>query len=130
MTPRALHELEPAAEWQAGDIADPAAWTLRLGADDHTELDAALATAKRKSADPLELERDDFPLPILAPKLRAVVDTLLDGRGFVRIAALDTTRYGDDDLTLLYWGIGLHLGEPWAQNMHGHVLGDVPAARN
>ena len=35
------------------------------------------------------------------------------------------TRYGDDDLTLLYWGIGLHLGEPWAQNKHGHVLGDV-----
>ena len=48
-----------------------------------------------------------------------------NGRGFARIAALDTTRYGDDDLTLLYWGIGLHLGEPWAQNKHGHVLGDV-----
>ena len=125
MTSRALHELEPAAEWRAGDIADPAAWTLRLSADDHTELDAALAAAKRKSVDPLELEREDFPLPFLAPKLRAVVDTLLDGRGFARIAALDTTRYGDDDLTLLYWGIGLHLGEPWAQNMHGHVLGDV-----
>ena len=34
-------------------------------------------------------------------------------------------RYSDDDLTLLYWGIGLHLGQPWAQNKHGHVLGDV-----
>ena len=53
------------------------------------------------------------------------MDTLLNGRGFVRIATLDTTRYSDDDLTLLYWGIGLHLGEPWAQNKHGHVLGDV-----
>ena len=54
-----------------------------------------------------------------------MVDALLDGRGFARIAALDTARYDDDDLTLLYWGIGLHLGEPWAQNKHGHVLGDV-----
>ena len=43
----------------------------------------------------------------------------------MRIATLDVDRYGDDDLTLLYWGIGLHLGEPWAQNKHGHVLGDV-----
>ena len=68
MTPRALHELEPAAEWRAGDIADPAAWTLRLSADDHAELDAALAAAKRKSVDPLELEREDFPSPCLAPK--------------------------------------------------------------
>ena len=61
----------------------------------------------------------------LATKLDGVVDVLLDGRGFARIATLDVDRYGDDDLTLLYWGIGLHLGEPWAQNKHGHVLGDV-----
>ena len=26
---------------------------------------------------------------------------------------------------MLYWGIGTHLGLPWAQNHHGHVLGDV-----
>ena len=28
-------------------------------------------------------------------------------------------------MELLYWGIGAHLGLPWAQNKHGHVLGDV-----
>ena len=100
-------------------------WTLRLDAADQAELDAALAVAKRKSADPLELERDDFPLEGLAAKLDGVVEVLLDGRGFVRIAGLDPARYGDEDLTLLYWGIGLHLGEPWAQNKYGHVLGDV-----
>ncbi len=125
MNARTLHELEPAAEWRAGDVADPASWTLRLDAADHAELAAALAVAKRKSADPLELERDDFPLDGLAAKLRGVVDVLLNGRGFARIATLETARYSDDDLTLLYWGIGLHLGEPWAQNKYGHVLGDV-----
>lgn len=125
MSTGALHQLEPAAEWRAADVADPEAWTLRLDADDRAELDAALATAKRKSTDPLALTREDFPLDRLASKLDAVVRILLDGRGFARIATLDTSRYGDDDLTLLYWGIGLHLGEPWAQNKHGHVLGDV-----
>ncbi|MEI9987164.1 MAG: TauD/TfdA family dioxygenase [Aliidongia sp.] len=55
----------------------------------------------------------------------AVERELIDGRGFVRIAALDTARYSDDDLTLLYWGIGTHLGDPWPQNKHGHVMGDV-----
>ena len=120
-----VHELEPAAEWRASDVADAESWTLRLTAADHAELDAALAAAKTKSTDPLELGREDFPLDELAAKLDGVVDVLLDGRGFARIAALDTGRYGDDDLTLLYWGIGLHLGEPWAQNKYGHVLGDV-----
>jgi Taurine catabolism dioxygenase TauD, TfdA family len=121
----ALQQLEPAAEWRAADMADPDTWTLRLSAADHAELDAALAAAKRTSTDPLQLARDDFPLDALATKLDEVVRTVVDGRGFVRIAALDTARYDDADLTLLYWGIGLHLGEPWAQNQHGHVLGDV-----
>ena len=26
---------------------------------------------------------------------------------------------------MLYWGVGMHLGKPWAQNKHGHLLGDV-----
>ena len=25
----------------------------------------------------------------------------------------------------MYWGIGMHLGEPWPQNAKGHLLGDV-----
>ncbi len=28
-------------------------------------------------------------------------------------------------MEVLYWGIGMHLGFPWPQNRHGHVLGDV-----
>ena len=26
---------------------------------------------------------------------------------------------------LLFWGVGAHLGRPWAQNKDGHVLSDV-----
>jgi hypothetical protein len=120
-----LRQLEPAAEWRAADVADPVTWTLRLTDGDRAELDSALRIAKSKSTDPLEIARDDFPLDQLASKLGEVVDVLLNGRGFMRISALDADVYSDEDLTLLYWGIGLHLGEPWAQNHHGHVLGDV-----
>jgi hypothetical protein len=120
-----LHELEPAAEWRAADIVDEDAWTLGLDAADHAELDAALRAALAVSADPLSVRRDDFPLEGLATKLGRAVGELLDGRGFVRISALDVDRYTDDELSLLYWGIGLHMGEPWPQNKYGHVLGDV-----
>src|ERR1700735_213355 len=96
-----LHQLEPAAEWRAADVADPAAWTLRLTTADRGALDRALRTAKAKSTDPLELSREDFPLGQLAGKLDAVVDVLLNGRGFMRISALDAGAYSDDALTLL-----------------------------
>jgi Taurine catabolism dioxygenase TauD, TfdA family len=119
------HELEPAAEWRAADIADAESWSVQLDATDHAELDHALRTARAVGTDPLGIGRDDFPLDALAVKLAGAVHDLLDGRGFVRISALDVDRYTDDDLSLLYWGIGLHMGEPWPQNKYGHVLGDV-----
>jgi len=90
--PASLHPLEAAAEWRAADVADPESWTMRLTAADHAQLDAALAAAKTRSTDPLDIGREDFPLGELSAKLDGVVDELLDGRGFVRIATLDTLR--------------------------------------
>jgi Taurine catabolism dioxygenase TauD, TfdA family len=117
--------LESRVVWHSEDVADPAAWTVTLTADDHRELDAALATAKRASNNLLDIDRRAFPLDRLAQKLSRLERELVDGRGFARISALDVDRYNDDDLTLLYWGIGLALGEPWPQNQHGHLMGDV-----
>ena len=123
--PAAPRKLDTHLAWTAKDVADPAEWTVHLTPADHAELDAALKHAKAKSSDLLEIAREDFPLPTLAAKLAEVERELIDGRGFVRISKLDTAAYDDDDLTLLYWGIGMHLGDPWPQNKHGHVMGDV-----
>src|SRR5260370_585450 len=121
-----LRILEPHVNWRAADVAEAASWTVELTESDHRELDAALRVARSISTDLLEIDRDAFPLEGgLADKLAQVEAELIDGRGFVRINALDAARYSDDDLTMMYWGIGMHLGEPWPQNKHGHVMGDV-----
>ncbi|HEY2710387.1 MAG TPA: TauD/TfdA family dioxygenase, partial [Caulobacteraceae bacterium] len=122
MQPRLL---ETHLAWTSKDVQDPAAWTVELTAADHAELGSALRNAKAKSDDLLEIGREDFPLEGLVPKLAAVERELIDGRGFVRLSRLDTDSYDDDELTMLYWGIGMHLGEPWPQNKYGHVMGDV-----
>jgi hypothetical protein len=117
--------LDTHVNWRAADVADPADWTVTLSASDHAELDAALQHAKAASSNMLAIGRNDFPLGGLVAKLAQVENELINGRGFVRICALDVDRYSDDDLTLLYWGIGTHLGEPWPQNKYGHMMGDV-----
>ena len=43
----------------------------------------------------------------------------------VRLRGIDRGRYDNDEMCMTYWGIGAHLGSPWAQNAAGHVLGDV-----
>ncbi|MGH9763951.1 MAG: TauD/TfdA family dioxygenase, partial [Blastocatellia bacterium] len=117
--------LEGHINWRARNVADPEVWTLRLTDSDQRELDAALRAAKQVSRDLLELGIEHFPLDGLAGRLAEIERELIDGRGFIRISRLDAERYSDDDLTILYWGIGMHLGDPWPQNKYGHVMGDV-----
>ena len=117
--------LETHVNWLHGDVQDESKWTVELTPADHRELDDALAVAKSHSSDLLEIGLDRFPLDGLARKIENIERELIDGRGFVRIRALDTAKYSDDDLTMLYWGIGMHLGDPWPQNHYGHVMGDV-----
>jgi hypothetical protein len=120
-----LEPLEAGAEWRASDIADPALWTYRLTVDDIAELEAALAHARTRCPDVLDITREDFPLPTLAATIRRFEDELIDGRGFQLISGLPAERLGDADASAIYWGIGTHLGQPWPQNKHGHLLGDV-----
>jgi hypothetical protein len=121
-TPRIL---EPHCEWTSADVSDEAIWTERFSDAELGELDASLRHAQERSHDVLDLTREDFPLPTLANRLADIERELIDGRGFVRLRGIDRASYTQEEMELLYWGIGTHLGLPWAQNKHGHVLGDV-----
>jgi TfdA family taurine catabolism dioxygenase TauD len=117
--------LEEQCEWTSADFADAATFTEQFTPDELAELDASLRHARKHSDDVLELTKDDFPLPGLSARLKDIERELIDGRGFVRLRGIDRSAYSQDEMELLYWGIGAHLGLPWAQNKHGHVLGDV-----
>jgi hypothetical protein len=123
--PDQLRELEPHAAWLREDVADPALWTERFDDQELLELDRAMRHAQSVSGDLLELSKQDFPLPTVAIRLKRIENELINGRGFALLRGLSRSTYSNDELCLLYWGIGLHLGNPWPQNKHGHMLGDV-----
>ncbi|MEO6124992.1 MAG: TauD/TfdA family dioxygenase [Ilumatobacteraceae bacterium] len=122
VTPRIL---EQQCEWTSADVADESTWTECFDDAERAELDASLRHALAKSDDVLELDKGDFPLPNLAGRLATIENELINGRGFVRLRGIDRAAYSQAEMELLYWGIGTHLGLPWAQNKYGHVLGDV-----
>jgi hypothetical protein len=117
--------LEPQCAWTAADVTDERRWTEVFDDRELGELDAALRHALARSGDVLDIAKVDFPLPTLAARLHRVEDELINGRGFVRLRGIDREAYSQSEMEMLYWGIGMHLGLPWAQNHHGHVLGDV-----
>lgn len=120
-----MRELEKHCEWTSDDMRDPAVWTETFDKAEQDEIDAALRAMRRKSDDFLQLSKDDFPLPTLEARIAKMKEELVNGRGVVRIRGVDRKRYHNTELCLIYWGIGAHLGTPWAQNAKGHVLGDV-----
>jgi len=117
--------LEEQCEWTSDRVADERQWTELFSAAELEELDAALRHALGRSEDVLEIGRDDFPLPTLHERMLGIQRELIGGRGFVRLRGIDRDRYSQSEMEMLYWGIGMHLGTPWAQNHKGHVLGDV-----
>lgn len=117
--------LEPQCAWTSDQVADEATWTHVFDDEEQAELDAALRHALERTDDVLDIEREDFPLPTLSARLAQVERELIDGRGFVRLRGIDRAAYTQAEMEVLYWGIGMHLGTPWAQNHHGHLLGDV-----
>ena len=125
LTADQVEPLEAHANWTASDVADSDAWTHRLSGDEIAELEEALAVARSRTDEVLDVRKDNFPLPTLAPVLAGLAEQLINGRGFQRISALPVERIGFEDASWMYWGIGLHLGIPWAQNVKGHLLGDV-----
>ncbi len=120
-----MRELEKQCEWTAAQMRDPAVWTELLDPREQEEIDNAVRVAQRKSENFLEIGKDDFPLPNVSARLQRIKNELVNGRGVVRLRGINRAAYDNDAMCLIYWGIGAHLGAPWAQNAKGHVLGDV-----
>jgi hypothetical protein len=101
-------------------------WVVRLAEHDIDELEAAIAAwPARAHGAPAPLAAADFPLPNLGPRLAAIRDELLNGRGFSLVKGLPVRRWSRRDSAIAFMGIGAHLGRARSQNAAGHLLGHV-----
>ena len=111
--------------WRGEALAGDPAWVMRLDDAEIGELGQALAVARATGRPLAEIEREHFPLPMLAPRLARALDEVYEGRGFVMIRGLPVARYSDDDVGLIFWGFGRYMGAPLYQNPQGELLGHV-----
>jgi len=126
----------PATPVFATPIRHPSAWTVadfRSPADYSVDLDAAqlrdIAAAMRRingAGIGLDgLQREHFEVPSLRPFVEEIRRQVEDGRGFVLLRGLPVEDYSKDDLGLIFWGIGTHLGRGLSQSVMGDRLGHV-----
>ena len=111
------------AAWTGAGIRARDDWIVELSADDRAELDAAWRATSHL---PIEaIGPEDFALPTLGPKLHALRDEIIDGRGFVLLRGLDIEGWPIERTARTYWGLGAWFGRAVSQNAMGHVLGHV-----
>jgi hypothetical protein len=125
ITPMPPGLLESAAAWRAADIVGQE-WVVRLTGAEVAEVGAAARRLAADAADLSSVRARNFPLPILAPRLAAMLrDQVLEGRGFAVLRGLDPARLSRRETAAAFLGVGAHLGAFRPQNAKGHILGHV-----
>ncbi len=121
-------QFEPVSEpwvWAPAALAGRDDWIIRLGPDTLDDIATALATVKQRGLDLGAITASDFPLPAFHSGLSKIKRLLADGPGICLIRGLPVERYARDDLALIFWGIGSHLGTGHSQSYRGDIIGDV-----
>lgn len=113
------------AAWKGSELVGDNSWIHHLSDHAVAALDEALATLKQRGPSFPNFTQQDFPLPSLNSELQKYASDLENGRGFLLLRGLPVERYTDDEIKIIYYGIGLNLGAPVRQNPKGDLLGLV-----
>jgi hypothetical protein len=124
-----LNALPPQASgpsaWTRTDMEQTGEWIFCLSECHLRELESATTVLHDRGISPLEFRREDFALPTLGSEIARLLEEIEYGRGFVLLRGLNVLDYDIDKLSVLYWGLGTHLGQIISQNSQGNLLGHV-----
>lgn len=113
------------AAWRGPQLQPTDEWIYRLSAEEIADIDAALAHAKATGRQIPDIAREHFPLGRFARTLRLLQTEIEYGLGLMLLRGFPRDRYTVEEMGLIYWGIGTHMGRAVAQNAQGDVLGHV-----
>ena len=118
-------EINGPSVWYGPDLDQAADWLELLSDSEVEEIERATQVVAKGSIEIANLRADDFPLPLLGPRLQLILDDVLNGRGFTLIRGLPVERWTRRETAIAFFGVGSHIGNARSQNAAGHVLGHV-----
>jgi hypothetical protein len=119
------HPITNSSAWTRAELEADDDWIYVLTDAEIDDLDHALQGVRGREGKLTDISRSDFPLPVLGPRLAELERDVRTGRGFSVLRGIPVARYDVEDLFLMKWGIGTHLGNAISQNVYGDMLGHV-----
>lgn len=111
--------------WYGPQMAASREWIEYLSQFEIAEVEAVAQRLVLAENNLPSTTQKDFPLPTLRPRLRRILDDVLNGRGFALLRGLPVQRWSRRQSATAFFGLGTHLGSARSQNAQGHVLGHV-----
>lgn len=118
-------EIRDASAWYGPQLKERTDWIAHLSVSEIAEVERAAKELDEAPLDLTSITIDDAPLPTLGPRLRQLLEEVLNGRGFVLIRGLPIDRWSRREAAIAFLVIGVHLGRLRMQNAAGHLLGHV-----
>jgi hypothetical protein len=125
VTPVHSAAIENPSAWKVADLASPADYTVDLTPAHLHEIEDAMQKIKAAGLGLGDLTREHFPFPSLKPVIDKIGCEIADGRGFVVVRRLPVEDYSKEELGMIFWGLGTHLGRGLSQSVLGERLGHV-----
>lgn len=113
--------------WVGKDIAQKEDWLYHISAQTIQIFDTCLVQLAEKNLKAPYFSKNDIQIEnthTLA-ELAQWSEELENGYGFFLLRGLDASRYTEQNLTDIYYLIGLYMGNPVTQNARGDLLGKV-----
>ncbi len=111
--------------WTADELTARDDWVIQIDDGGLADIAAALEGVKSRGLGIRDIRAEDFPLPSMADDLAAVKDALAHGPGVCLLRGVPVDLYGREDIELILWGLGTHVGRAIVQSFRGDVIGEV-----
>ena len=125
LTPVHGTPIDHPSAWTVADFKTPADYTIELDAAHLRDIEHAIRQIKTAGLGLDDLQREHFEVPSLRPVIDEIRRQIAGGRGFVVLRRLPVEDYSKDEIGMIFWGIGTHLGRGLSQSVLGDRLGHV-----
>jgi Taurine catabolism dioxygenase TauD, TfdA family len=125
LTPPYSAPIDHPGAWKVADFKTPADYSIDLSPTHLRDIERAMEQIRAAGLGLDDLRREHFEVPSLRPVVDEIRHQVEDGRGFVAVRRLPVEDYSKDEIGMIFWGIGTHLGLGLSQSVLGDRLGHV-----
>src|SRR3989338_7587593 len=112
-------------DWKSAELNVDNTWKYRLTAQDLHELGIALKHLKSCEVESYLFSKEYFPLPNFSKKLAEISNYLENNRGIFLLRGFPVEQYSQDDIRMMYAGMGAHLGVALRNSIEGELIYNV-----